>query len=56
MLRRAVDFKNEFVKNNPQHKAEVEDFFQLMQDEIEEGGSTEHEIDLFIGSCEQLLD
>jgi hypothetical protein len=54
-LKRAVDFGNEFIKKHPQHKSEVHDFFQLMKDEIEEGGSTEHEIDLFIGACEDLL-
>jgi hypothetical protein len=26
-----------------------------MKDEIEEGGSVEHEISLFIGACEDLL-
>jgi hypothetical protein len=54
-LKRAVDFGNEFMKKHPQFKAEVRDYFQLMKDEIEEGGSTEHEINLFIGSCEDLL-
>jgi len=54
-IKRAVDFGNEFMKKHPQYKAEVRDLFQLMKDEIEEGGSTEHEIDLFIGSCEDLL-
>jgi hypothetical protein len=43
------------MKKHPQHKEEVRDFFQLMKDEISEGGSTEHEIDLFIGACEDLL-
>jgi|LakMenE18May11ns_1017448.scaffolds.fasta_scaffold9838325_1 hypothetical protein len=54
-IKRAVDFGNEFMKKHPQHKEEVRDFFQLMKDEISEGGSTEHEIDLFIGACEDLL-
>lgn len=53
---RAVEFGNEFIKKHPQHKAEVVDFFQLMKDECEdECASVEHEIDLFIGSCEDLL-
>lgn len=52
---RAVDFGNEFMKNHPEHKAEVRDYFQLMKDEVEEGSSVEHEIDLFIGACEDLL-
>ena len=54
-LKRAVDFGNEFMKKHPQFREEVKDLFQLMKDEIEEGGSTEHEINLFIGSCEDLL-
>lgn len=54
-IKRAVDFGNEFMKKHPQFKAEVRDLFQLMKDKIEEGGSTDHEINLFIGSCEDLL-
>jgi hypothetical protein len=54
-LARAVDYGNEFMKKHPQFKSEVKDFFQLMKDEIEEGGSVEHEIDLFIGACDDLL-
>ena len=52
---RAVDFGNQFMKDHPEHKKEVREFFQLMKDEIQEGGSTEHEIDLFIGACNDLL-
>ena len=55
VLARAVDFGNQFMKDHPEHKSEVRNLFQLMKDEIEEGGSTEHEIDLFIGSCNDLL-
>jgi hypothetical protein len=54
-LSRAVEFGNQFMKDHPEHKEAVRDLFQLMKDEIEEGGSTENEIDLFIGSCEDLL-
>jgi outer membrane protein assembly factor BamD (BamD/ComL family) len=54
-LTRAVEYGNEFMKKHPQHKEEVKDYFQLMKDEIEEGSSTEHEIDLFIGACDDLL-
>lgn len=55
MFERAVTFGNEFMKNHPEHKAEVRDYFQLMKDEVAEGGSPEHEIDLFIGACNDLL-
>jgi len=54
-LSRAVEYGNEFMKKHPEHKAEVLDLFQLMKDEIEEGGSVEHEMDLFIGACDDLL-
>jgi hypothetical protein len=54
-LSRAVEFGNEFMKKHPEHKTEVKDLFQLMKDEIDEGGSVENEINLFIGSCEDLL-
>ena len=54
-LARAVEFGNKFMNDHPEHKQEVRDYFQLMKDEIEEGGSTEHEIDLFIGACDDLL-
>jgi hypothetical protein len=43
------------MKDHPEYRAEVRDYFQLMKDEIEEGSSTEHEIDLFIGACDDLL-
>jgi hypothetical protein len=52
---RAIDFGNEFAKKHPEYKAEVFDYFQLMKDEVEEGGSIDHEMDLFIGACEDLL-
>lgn len=52
---RAISFGNEFMKNHPKHKQQVRDYFELMKDEVEEGGSIEHEIDLFIGSCNDLL-
>lgn len=54
-LSRAVEFGNKFIKDHPEHSEEVRDLFQLMKDEIEEGGSVENEINLFIGACEDLL-
>lgn len=52
---RAIDFGNEFMQKHPEHKKEVREYFQLMKDEVEEGSSVEHEIDLFIGACNDLL-
>jgi outer membrane protein assembly factor BamD (BamD/ComL family) len=51
----AVDYGNDFIKKHPQHRQQVLDYFQLMKDEVEEGGSVQHEIDLFIGACDDLL-
>ena len=54
-IKRATDFGREFIKNHPELKEEAIDLFDLMKDEIEEGSSIENEINLFIGSCEDLL-
>ena len=51
----AVEFGNAFIKEHPQHKAQVLDYFQLMKDEVEEGGSVQNEIDHFIAACNDLL-
>lgn len=51
----AVRFGNDFIKKYPQFTEEVKDYFQLMQDEVEQGGSVQHEMELFIGACEDLL-
>jgi hypothetical protein len=56
-FKEAIEFKKKFLSENPQHKEEVEDLFQLMLAECEdECASTTHEIELFIGSCEDLLE
>lgn len=54
-IKYATEFAREFIKNHPEHKEEVLDFYALMKDEISEGGSPAHEIDLFISSCNDLL-
>jgi hypothetical protein len=33
----------------------VLDYFQLMKDEVEDGGSVQNEIDHFIAACDDLL-
>lgn len=56
ILQEAIDFKKEFLAKHPNLKSEVDDYFQLMLDECEDDcASVQHEIDLFIGSCEELL-
>ena len=55
MLSRAKNYALEFIEKNPEHKDEVNDLFQLMRDNIEEGDSVEKEIDDFISACDDLL-
>jgi len=52
----AQEFAKEFLGKNPELKDEVNDMFQLMQDEIEAGESEQNELDLFIGACKDLLE
>lgn len=54
-IQTAKKFRQDFIAKHPQFKDEVNDLFQLMLDEIEEGASEQNEIRLFIGSCEDLL-
>jgi hypothetical protein len=54
-LKRAVDFGKKFIKEHPEHKANVLDFFELMKDEISEGSSVDGEINSFITSCYDLI-
>ena len=54
-LEQAKEFKNDFIKNHPEHEFSVNDFYQLMLDEIEAGESLENEVSLFIKSCNDLL-
>ncbi|HUT86353.1 MAG TPA: hypothetical protein VMW66_05935 [Elusimicrobiales bacterium] len=44
------------IAKYPQIKSEVQDFYQLCRDEIEEGGSEMHEIELCRGSVQELVD
>ena len=55
-IKRAKEFLIEFIGKHPQHKDEAIDLFTLCVDEIDEGGSPQHETELFISSCEQLLE
>ena len=47
-ISRAIAFRNQFIKDHPEHTAEVLDMFELMQDEIRNGESPDNEISLFI--------
>ena len=55
-MEEAIQFAKDFIEKYPEHKEEVDSFLQLMEDELEdECASEEHEKDLFIGACEDLL-
>lgn len=56
MLTKAISFKKDFITKHPHTKDDVEDFFQLMLDEIECGESPSNEYEHFIQACEDLLD
>ena len=47
-------FVKNFIKENPKLMDEVIDLWVLCIDEIQDGGSETHEIDLCINSIEQL--
>lgn len=46
---------SEKIKQYPQYKPDILDFYQLCRDEIEQGGSEAHEIDLCINDIEALI-
>ena len=43
------------VKLHPQHQEEIRDLYQLCLDEIEEGGSVEHEVSLCRSDIEEVI-
>ena len=57
-MKERIDYLNkyakDFIEKHPQHKEEVKDLVQLCLDEIGEGGSVEHEIQLCINDIDQL--
>ena len=55
-MKQLIEFAKEFIQKHPQHKEEVIDLVQLCKDEIEEGGSPQHEMSLCIESIKQLLE
>lgn len=44
------------ITKHPEYKEEILDYYDLCMDEIEEGGSPTHEIELCISSIEQLTE
>lgn len=52
------DFKNtcdEYINKYPQLKQEILDIYNLCLEEIEEGGSVQHEISLGMTDLEELI-
>jgi hypothetical protein len=54
-LSQLKSFVRESIKSHPQHREEIEDLFQLCLDEIEEGGSVDHEVSLCRNDIEELI-
>ena len=48
-------FVKDSIKSHPQHETEIRDLFQLCLDEIEEGGSVEHETYLCMNDIEEVI-
>jgi len=50
-----MKFAQEAITNNPEYKSRINELFQLCLDEIDEGGSEEHEIQLCYSSIYELI-
>lgn len=53
---KAIKFAKDFINNHPIVTEQVEDYLDLMLENIAEGDSPQNELDLFINACEQLLE
>lgn len=49
-------FVRESMAKHPKLKEEIMEFYQLVIDEIEEGGSQSHECELAINSIKELIE
>lgn len=52
-LRKWVDEK---MTQHPELRSDIRDLYRLCLDEIEDGGSVEHEIELCINDIDELID
>lgn len=48
-------FAQDFIKKHTELKDEILNYFDLMSDNIEEGESPQNELQLFINTCNDLL-
>jgi|688.fasta_scaffold549209_3 hypothetical protein len=53
---KAIKFAKDFINNHPIVTEQVEDYLDLMLENIAEGDSPQNELDLFINACNQLLE
>jgi hypothetical protein len=55
-MNQLMKFAQEAITNNPEYKSRINELFQLCLDEIDEGGSEEHEIQLCYSSIYELIE
>jgi len=55
-LEQLKEYVKDSIKANPQHKDEILDLYQLCLDEIEDGGSVQHEISLCAEDIRQRIE
>lgn len=55
-LQQLTEWVRETVKKHPDLKSEILDYYVLCIDEMEDGGSEQHEIELCVNSIEQLIE
>ena len=54
-LQMLTTYLKESITKHPQHKEEIMSLYQLCLDEIDEGGSEEHECDLCYRDVEDIV-
>jgi hypothetical protein len=54
-IEKAREFAKDFVNKHPILVEEVYNYLDLMLENIEEGDSSQNELQLFMGACEDLL-
>lgn len=55
-MERLIEYAKETIKKHPELLHEINDLIQLCKDEIEQGESPEHEIQLCIEDIRQLIE
>lgn len=54
-IQQANKFRLSAIEKKPEKEKEINELYQLMKDEIEDGGSPSNEVELFINSVNELL-